>query len=62
MLGPGVPKTGRGELFVPLAMSSAGFGATPQIWGTRGSGEAVNPKKPGTAPEGLGWGGVGFLT
>lgn len=40
----------RRELFLPLRMSSAGFGAPPEIWGTKGDGEAVevmDPRKPG---------------
>eukprot|EP00435_Cladocopium_sp_Y103_P018445 s3877_g4.t1 len=46
------------ELFLPLRMSSAGFGAAPEIWGTRDGAEAVDPRKPGadnppaTAPAG----------
>jgi hypothetical protein len=36
-------------------MSSAGFGAPPEIWGTKGDGEAVeamDPRKPGAARRG----------
>lgn len=63
MSGPWViTATDRGELFAPLAMSSAGFGATQQIWGTRETGEAVNPKTPGMAQQLKGWGGVGGVT